>query len=37
VRFTPTSNASDGKYEAVLHVNASPGSDVQATLSGTAD
>jgi hypothetical protein len=37
VRFTPTSNASDGQYKAVLHVNASPGSDAQATLTGTGD
>jgi hypothetical protein len=37
VRFTPTSNAGDAEYKAVLHVNASPGSDAQATLTGTAD
>ena len=37
VRFTPTSNAGDAEYKAVLHVIASPGSDAQATLTGTAD
>lgn len=37
VRFTPTSNAGDAQYKAVLHVIASPGSDAQATLTGTAD
>jgi hypothetical protein len=37
VVFQPTSNAGDGAYTSVLHVNASPGSDAQAALSGTAN
>jgi hypothetical protein len=37
VVFQPTSNAGDGAYTSVLHVTASPGSDAQASLSGTAD
>jgi hypothetical protein len=35
VYFKPTSNASPQPYTAVLHVAATPGSDVQATLTGT--
>ena len=37
VVFQPTSNASPQPYTAVLHVTATPGSDAQASLSGTAD
>lgn len=37
VVFQPTSNAGDGLYTSVLHVAATPGSDAQASLSGTAD
>jgi hypothetical protein len=37
VEFRPTSNANPQPYTAVLHVTASPGSDAQAALTGTAD
>jgi hypothetical protein len=37
VQFIPPSNAGDGNYTSVLHVVATPGSDVQAALSGHAD
>jgi hypothetical protein len=35
--FRPTSNANPQPYAAVLHVAATPGSDAQAGLSGTAN
>ena len=37
VRFQPTSNANPQPYTSMLHVVATPGSDAQASLSGTAD
>ncbi len=37
VQFIPPSNAGDGNYSSVLHVVATPGSDVQAAVSGHAD
>jgi hypothetical protein len=37
VRFQPTSNANPQPYTSVLHVTATPGTDAQSALSGTAD